>query len=159
VADDFVKGLDDLLKELKEMSPNIEKESLRTGIFRAAQFMRDKVKDAAPISDGARPRGGRFRNLLPGDLKRSIKAKRRRGTKTEAAAGVSGNFYAKFVEFGHVLKGHRPNREILGHVPANPFIARTFEANKDGAIEEVRKGVLEQIKKRIAKLRSKMPKA
>lgn len=158
MADDFVKGLDALLSELKDLAPNIEKESLRTGVFRAAQSLRDKIKAVAPVSSGTPPKGGRFKEYTPGTLRKSIKAKRRRGTRTEAAAGITGAFYAKWVELGHVLKGHKPNKEDLGHVPGTYFIRNTFEANKEAIVEEVRKGALEQIKKKIERLRSKMPK-
>ncbi len=158
MADDFVKGLDALLAEMKELAPNIEKESLRTGVFRAAQFMRDRLKEAAPVSGGDPPKGGRFKAYPPGTLRRSLKAKRRRGTRGEAAAGVTGAFYARWVEHGHVLKSHGKNGQVIGHVPPNPFIRGTFEANKEQAMEEVRKGVLEQVRKRMEKLRAKMPK-
>lgn len=158
MADEFVKGLDALLSEFKELAPRIEQESLRTGVFRAAQFLRDRVKEAAPVSSGEPPKGGRFKKFPPGTLRKSFKAKRRRGEKGVVAAGLTGAFYAKFVEFGHTLKGHRPNREELGHVPANPFIRHAFEANQEQAMEVVRKGVLEQIQKRMERLRAKGPK-
>jgi hypothetical protein len=116
------------------------------------------LKEAAPVSSGTPAKGGRFSKYPPGTLRKSFKAKRRRGTKTEAAAGITGAFYAKFVEFGHTLKGHKPNKKEIGHVPGQYFIQKTFDSFQEAAMEEVRKGVLEQIKKRIEKLRSKMPK-
>jgi HK97 gp10 family phage protein len=160
MADDFVKGLDDLLAALKDLPGNIEKNSLRTGVFRGAQFLRDKVSDAAPISDGYPPKGGRMRKYPPGTLKKSIKAKRRRGTKQEAAAGITGAFYAKWVEKGHTLKSHgrKADRKVVGHVPPHPFIQQTFEANKDQVLEVMRKGFAEAVGKALARLRSKMPK-
>ena len=135
MADDpYIKGLAELLSELRELPGNIEKNALRTGVFRAAQFLRDRIKDAAPISSGNPPKGQKFREKYPpGTLKKSIKAKRRRGTREEVAAGITGAFYAKWVEFGHLIKSHGRNkgdRQVLGHVPANPFIARTYESSK-----------------------------
>jgi HK97 gp10 family phage protein len=158
MADEFVKGLDELMAELKDLPGNIEKGALRTSMFRAAQFMRDKVKEAAPISSGEPPKGKRFAKYPPGTLRKSIKAKRRRGTATEAAAAITGAFYAKWVEFGHVLKGHKPGKVTLGQVAPNPFILNAFEANKEAALEVARKGLVEEIAKRIARLRSRMPK-
>lgn len=160
--DPYIKGLTELLSELRELPGNIEKNALRTGVFRAAQMMRDRLKSAAPMSSGMPPKGKKFREKYPpGTLKRSIRAKRRRGTKDEVAAGITGAFYAKWVEFGHFLKtkGKRKSeRQVIGHVPANPFIARTYETSKEDAMLEVRKGILEAIKKQIEKLRAKMPK-
>jgi HK97 gp10 family phage protein len=160
MADDFVKGLDDLLAALKDLPGNIEKTSLRTGLFRGAQLLRDKIKDAAPISSGYPPKGGRMAKYLPGTLKKSIKAKRRRGTRQEAAAGITGAFYARWVEEGHTLKSHgkKMDREVIGHVPPNPFIRQTFETNKEAALEEMRRGFAEGVKKALDRLRSKMPK-
>lgn len=161
MADDVVKGLDELVAALKDLPGNIEKGALRTGVFRGAQFLRDRVKEAAPISSGYPPKGGRMKKYVPGTLKKSFKAKRRRGTRTEAAAGITGAFYAKWVEKGHTLKSHGPKRqrEVIGHVPPNPFIQRTFEANKEQALEVMRRGFAEGVGKALERLRSKMPKA
>jgi HK97 gp10 family phage protein len=155
MADEFLKGLGDLTAALKDLPGNIEKNALRTGAFRAAQFMRDKVKDQAPVSSGTPPKGGRFRKYPPGTLKESIRAKRSRGNRGEVAAGVTGAFYTKRVEFGHVLKGHRPGKVTLGHVPANPFIRRAFEASKDEAADSMKRGIIEAIKKGLDKARAK----
>lgn len=147
VDDQFVKGLDALISELKDLPANIEKNALRTSVFKAAQFMRDKVKEAAPARTGK--------------LKASIKAKRSRGSREEVAAGVTGSFVARWVEKGHTLKSHgrsKGSRQIVGHVPANPFILRAFEANQEGALAIARKAIVEAIGKQIAKLRAKMPK-
>jgi HK97 gp10 family phage protein len=163
MADDpYIKGLAELLSELRDLPGNIEKNALRTGIFRAAQLMRDRLKAAAPMSSGNPPKGKKFREKYPpGTLKKSIKAKRRRGTREEVAAGITGAFYAKWVEFGHMIKSHgrkKADRQVLGHVPANPFIARTYEASKEEALQEVRRGILDAIGKQVEKLRAKMPK-
>lgn len=155
MAEEFLKGLGNLTAALKDIAPNIEKNALRTGIFRAAQFMRDKAKENAPASSGEPPKGGRFKKYPPGTLRASLKAKRARGEKGEVRAGVTGAFYAKWVEFGHVLKGHKPGRETLGHIPANPFLLRTFEENKDEVVQTMKKGILEAIEKGIKKFRDK----
>lgn len=158
MADDFVKGLDELTAALRELPGNLEKDALRTGVFRGAQFLRDKIKDVTPVSSGVPPKGGRMAKYTPGTLKKSIRAKRRRGTRTEAAAGITGAFYAKWVEKGHTLKSHGKNGQVIGHVPANPFIRNAFEANQEQALEVMRRGFAEGVKKALDKLRSKMPK-
>jgi HK97 gp10 family phage protein len=159
MADDFVKGLDPLLEELRGLPGNLEKGAMRTAVFRAAQFMRDEVKASAPVSDNVPPKGASVNEKYPpGTLKKSIKAKRGRGTREEVQAGVTAIFYAKWVEFGHVLKGHKPDKAVIGHVPPNPFAMRAFEANKERVVEIAREGLVEGIKKAIDRLRSRMPK-
>ena len=153
---EYVKGLDALLGELKGLPGNIEANALRTSIAKSAKFLGERIQEAAPVSSGEPPKGGRFKNLKPGTLKASIKSKRRRGRKGEARAGITGSFYAKWVELGHVLKGHKPNKEVIGHVPPNNFIMRAFEANKDEAVEIAKRELVAAVKKGVERLRRKM---
>jgi HK97 gp10 family phage protein len=160
MADDrWVKGVDELTAALKDLPLGLSKGDLRAGLVKGAQFLRDRLREAAPVSDNVPPRGGRFKGLAPGTLRRSFRAKGRRGTRTEAAAGVSGAFYAKWVEFGHTLKSHgkKADRQVIGHVPANPFIRTTFEAHKEAVMEEVRKGIVGYLSRRFARLRQHRP--
>ena len=151
--DEFLKGLGELLAELKQIAATVQNNALCTGVFRAAQMMRDKAKANAPVSSGDPPKGGRFAKYTPGTLRDSLKAKRRRGSRTEVAAGVTGAFYAKWVEFGHTLVGHKPDKKVLGHVPANPFLRRTFEENQKDAVDVMKQGIVEAIRKRVDKLK------
>lgn len=153
MADDSIKGMEELLAALKDLPASLEKGALRTGVFRGAQYLRDKIQAAAPVSDGYPPKGGRMRQYPPGTLKKSIRAKRRRGTRTEAAAGITGAFYAKWVEEGHTLKSHgkKAERVVIGHVPPNPFIRQAFEGNKEAVLEEMRKGFKEAVEKALAR--------
>lgn len=155
--DDFVKGLDGLLEELKGLPGNIEANALRASVLEAAHLMSGVVAQEAPISspEDAQRRGGRFKGLAPGYLKQSFHAKKVRPKKGEVAAGVKGAFYAKMVEFGHLLKSHGKNGRTIGHVPANNFIRRAFEKNKEWAMDVMRRSVVAEIKKRIAKAKAK----
>ncbi|MBX9580480.1 MAG: HK97 gp10 family phage protein [Gemmataceae bacterium] len=160
MADDmFIKGADELIQALKDLPLELNKAELRAGLVKGAQFLRDRIREAAPVSDNVPPRGGRFKGMKPGNLRRSIKARGRRGTRTEAAAAVTGPFYAKWVEFGHTLKSHgkKADRRVIGHVPANPFIRTTVEANKEAVVDEVRKGVVAYLARRFQRLRGKRP--
>lgn len=160
MADDqFIKGVDALLQDLRDLPLDLSKGELRAGLVKGAQYLRDRLKEAAPVSDDVPPRGGRFKHLSPGTLRRSFKAKGRRGTRTEAAAGISGAFYAKWVEFGHTLKSHGPKagRRVVGHVPANPFIRTTFEAHREAVVAEVRAGIVGYLARRFQRLRAKGP--
>lgn len=158
MADEIVKGLDVLTAALQELPKNLQANALRTAVFRAAQELRDRVRDAAPISSGDPPKGKKFAKFPPGTLGNSIKAKRRRGEQGQVTASVTGVHYAKWVEFGHMLRGHRPGRVELGHVPANPFVRRTAMAFQDQAIDIMKKGLAEAIDKQKQKLAAKLPK-
>jgi HK97 gp10 family phage protein len=141
MADEPIKGLKDLLADLQALPANMQKNSLRTSIFKGAQDLAAKVAAAAPVNTGS--------------LKESIKAKRSRGKAGEVAAGIGGNYITKWVEFGHLLtKGKRRNGgKVVGHVPANPFIARTFEANKESLVNAIREGLAGAIEKGMRKLK------
>lgn len=53
---------------------------------------------------------------------------------------------ANWVEYGHRMVGHRPDKKHLGFVPPHPFIRPTFDKTADKAIEafaESIKGTIE----------------
>ena len=156
-----LRGLDELLNLLGNLSPNIQKNVMRTAVFRAAQMFRNEVRAGAPVGDGDPKKGGRFAQYPTGTLKKSFRAVRGRVDETGAKAGIKGIFYARFVEFGHTLKTHgktKGSRQVIGHVPANNFIQRAFEANQERAVEVVKEAILPEVKKQMEKAMSKMPK-
>ena len=151
MAENVIKGLPELIKELQELPKRMEQNVLRTAIFRAAQFLRDRIKEAAPVYDGYPPRGGRFAGMKPGGLKASIVAVRRRGAKGEVAAGVGGPWYTRLVEYGHALKTHGSKKRVVGHVPANPFVRSTAERFKGQIMDIVAQGLQGALGKQQAK--------
>jgi HK97 gp10 family phage protein len=155
----FVKGADELIAALKDIPLELSKGELRAGLTKGAQFFRDRLRESAPVTDNVPPRGGRFKDMKPGHLRRSFKAKARRGTRTEAAAGVTGSFVARWVEFGHTLKSHgkKSQRQVIGHVPANPFIRTAFEANKEQIMQAIRMGIIGYLSRRFARMRQHRP--
>lgn len=98
-----VIGLPDLSETLTAVMPREAKNILRRTTYGLATVARDRIRERAPERTGR--------------LKRSIKAKRDRGTSTEMAASViadksggrSGSgFHAHFLEFGTVKMGAQP---------------------------------------------------
>jgi HK97 gp10 family phage protein len=167
--DDFVKGLNDLLAELKDLPGNIEKIALRSSVVEGSKVMAEAVSKEAPVAAGGVRKGKFIRNRktkqviaqrvhFPGNLKRSFKAASGRASKGEVSSGVRGDYYARFVEFGHALKSHgkKAARKVIGHVPPNPFMMRAFEATKDQVLETTKRSLIEQIEKRIARARAKL---
>lgn len=167
--EEFIQGLDGLLEVLDQLGPNLKKNAMRTATFRAAQDLVPKVKEAAPKGGGTNPKGKKFADKFPiGSLKKLFKATRGRADEEGASAGLKGAFYAKFIEFGHFLRKHGAKKrkktrihrggEIIGHVPANPFILRVFEENKDHLVNVVNDNLVPEIRKQVEKAQSKMGK-
>jgi len=103
-------GLRDLKKTLETVSPREAKNILRRTTFGLAVRVRDRMKERVPVDEG--------------NLQRSIKAKRNRGTRTRVEASViadrSGGrtgtgFHWWWVEQGTVK------------MPAQPYIVPTVE--------------------------------
>lgn len=98
-----IHGLSDLQKTLNTLMPREATNVLRRTTYGIATKVRDQVKERAPVQSGA--------------LKRSIKAKRNKGTKTNISASViadksggrSGRGYHwHFLEFGTVKMSTQP---------------------------------------------------
>ena len=173
MSDEYVKGLDDLLEVLKQLGPNLHKNAMRTAVFRAAQEATKEIKAVAPVGGISNPKGKKVADKYPvGSLKKGFRASRGRADQVGANAGVKGVFYAKFVEFGHMLRGRsetytdkngktrkrKGSGEVLGHVPARPFIGPTFEAIKDRLIDTVTEAVVPAIKDQLEKANKKLSK-
>lgn len=98
-----VHGLGDLENTLSALLPREAYNVTRGATFDLAVLLRDVIKQNAPVDEG--------------DLKKSIKAKRNRGTKTELSASViadrSGGrtgrgYHALWVEHGTVKMSAQP---------------------------------------------------
>jgi hypothetical protein len=53
-------------------------------------------------------------------------------------------------------KGQGRKGEVIGHVPARPFVGPTFEAAKDRLIEVVKENLVPEIRKQIEKAQDKI---
>jgi hypothetical protein len=61
------------------------------------------------------------------------------------------DYRAKWIEFGHRLKGHKPKKKDLGFVGAQPMLRPGFDASKEQALEafvRVAKEVIASVKKK-----------
>jgi HK97 gp10 family phage protein len=131
-------GLEDLQETLLQVMPREAKNILRRTTYQLATKVRDGVKAKAPVHTG--------------NLKRSIKAKRDRGTKTNIAASViadrgggrSGKgYHSHFLEFGTVK------------MQAQPFIVPTVEAMRPEVTEMYRTEFGVQFEREMAKRHKK----
>jgi hypothetical protein len=54
-----------------------------------------------------------------------------------AEVGFSGKqgHVANWLEYGHVMRGHRPKRKLLGTVAPHPFMRRAADTAGDAAVE------------------------
>jgi len=108
-----VEGMAHLVRALDTVAPNQAINVLRGTLTRQAKLLRDDVRKRAPVSTGR--------------LRRAIKHRRMRGTRTIAEAAVyvakgksrgdmGGAWYWHFVEFGTHKK------------PARPYVTPAYEA-------------------------------
>lgn len=82
-----IEGIDDVNRTLKEIAPREAKNLMRATVQDIASQLAKSGKANAPKDDG--------------DLKKGIKAKRERGTKTSVESTVrSAAFYWRFLEYG-----------------------------------------------------------
>lgn len=128
-----VEGMQRLIKKLRTFPERVQKNVLRTAIYRGAQAVRDSAK-ANAASMGVRDTGA---------LIKSIKARRSRGARDEVVSKVEvGKFYARFVELGFLHKGGE-------HVAARPFMRTAVEQNREKIVDTVQKGIREEIEKKL----------
>lgn len=117
-----IEGMEQLQATLKQVMPREARNILRRTTLKIASDIRDKVRARSPVHTG--------------NLKRSIKSKRDKGTPTnitssviaDRSGGRSGKgYHSHFLEFGTVK------------MPAQPFIVPTIEGMRLGISEEYRK--------------------
>jgi HK97 gp10 family phage protein len=136
MADETVKvtGLKEIKEKLSKLPEKIQKNILRTAIHAAAAELRDAAKEEAPVRSG--------------ELRKSIKAVRKRGTKVEVQSNVNvGAFYGLMVEKGHVLakRNNAGKVEGIGHVPAHPFLRPAYDRMKDKVVDFVKNKIAERL--------------
>lgn len=129
-----IEGMDELQATLKDVLPREARNILRRTTLKIASQVRDVVRQRAPVDTG--------------NLKKSIKSKRDKGTPTNITASVyvdksggkSGKgYHYHFVEFGTVK------------MSARPFIVPTVEEMRPGLSEEYRKEFGVQFEKEMQK--------
>lgn len=154
----FQQGLVALLDELKGLPGNIEANSLKKALEEMSVMFAAAATQEAPVS--SEPRTVKFKNssvtFLPGALKYSMEPAKIRKRKGLLRGGIKGIYYTKFVEMGHTL---RQGDKDVGHSPGNAFIARAFDKTKEWAMDVAKRTLVEEIEKRVTRLKRKMAKA
>lgn len=131
-----VTGLEELRDAFADLSQREVANALRAAVHDVAKQMAVDIKAAAPVDSG--------------DLKKSLKPKRRKAGKKGARSDVQSNksksaegqpnaFYWKFIEYG------------TRKMPARPFIRPVKEAYAPRYPGIIREAVLKKVRQRLAR--------
>jgi len=135
-----IHGLSDLQATLETLMPREAKNILRRTTLKIASTLRDEIRKKAPV--------------YTGNLRRSIKSKRDRGTPTNITASVyvdkSGGRSGKGYHWHLVEFGARG-----GKMPAQPFVVPTVESFRPRANEMYRAEFGVQFEREMAKRNKK----
>lgn len=116
-----------LIKALNELPDKLLNKSLRIGLQKGAEAIRDEMIRLAPSDDG--------------DLRAGIgieKPKRNKRGERRVMIGPGGKqFYAKFLEFGayQTTHGKKGDRRRVGFKHPRSFILPAFDKHTDNVIE------------------------
>ena len=141
-----IQGLDELLKELEGLERKIFDKVMAKSVRAGAKVIQKAAKELAPVRSNEWE-GASYPNP-PGTLKKGIaiaKATRQPPTIVRYQVGFSKKaWYGHLVERGHKLvrKGN-----VIGHVPAHPFLRPAFDANVEKAIQEMEKVLKAELNK------------
>lgn len=181
-----LEGLDDLQKALEQ----IEKQSTRVtvtrrALARAAEPMRAKAAQYAPIDDGDLSDGIKISVRATGEVGRAAYAATMRETGGDRDASLAAMrtarrtfkavnppailymgpirelFYAKFVEFGtkpRINGGRFAGTKHPGTAP-DPFMRPAFDAEAQATIDRLAPLIWEEIKKNAARVAKKRARA
>lgn len=154
MAEVKLEGLPELRAALRELPARLQKNALRNAIQAAAKLMAEEVKSVAPIAAFKTPNAEYPR----GALRRSVKARRRRGTPTQVHSTVDMLWYGRLIEKGWLLTGHKPNKVKIRHIPGRPFVLPAFERARKRAIDLVADALRAEIKSQPVKARARLVK-
>jgi HK97 gp10 family phage protein len=136
VAEEFkIKGLAETVKALEVLPDKLVKKALRKALQAGGEVLGNAVMERTPVDTG----------LLRESVGLAVTV--HNDASGEANVGFGRQDYvARFVEFGHRIVGHKPNKKDTGkHVPARPFIRPAFDASKDKAVETFADVIEEQV--------------
>ncbi len=126
-----VENLKEIVAELARM-PEVGKDILHEAVNKGAEYLLPKIQQKVPVNNDDDVH-------LKDNIKLS-KAKRQKSVKQTATVKISGKDadYGFHVETGHMsIKGR--------HIPANPFMRSTTDANADKAAQIVVEHILDRI--------------
>lgn len=140
MADNYVKGLNELSKELRALGPDLARKGLRNATRAAMVPTHKKIKAAAPVGTRAH-RTYKGRLVAPGFLSRNIKLSTRfnkyKGSATAKIKIHKEAFYgAVFLDEG-----------IPGKISPRHFFLRKFNQDAEKIVREFEKQIDKQIKK------------
>lgn len=132
-------GLKDIERQLEELAPKLAKRALKKALQAGIEEIGNEVMARTPVDTGL--------------LRESVGTAITMSSDGQAGLAKVGfgkqDYIARFIEFGHRIVGHKPNKKDTGkHVPAKPFIRNAFDTTKDKAVEvftDVIKAELEAI--------------
>ena len=123
-----VKGLPELKRKLGAAGPQLAARIMRAGLTKGIEIIAQAVLASTPVRTGEL----RENLVVAVDVAPS-------GTSGIARVGFGKEGYiARFLEYGHrkvVRKGE--SQEVVGFVPANPFMRRAYESSKEQAREAI----------------------
>jgi HK97 gp10 family phage protein len=134
-----IEGLAELESKLQGLPEEIAKKLFRRALRASGQVIQKEIQSRAPVK--TEESGPRSNSLPPGALKADIKT---RVTVTPEKGGGSASIgpskktahVARWVENGHNIVGHRPNKKKIGKkAKARPFIRPALDASAQKAVE------------------------
>lgn len=122
-------GAEGLIAKFSALSEAVGTQYVDAAMQAGTEYMRDQIVNKAPVRSGR--------------LKGSITVKNLETTKLKNTKVIAINtaqaLYWGFVEFGHRIVGHRPNKTASGQrTKAANFIRKTFSNRKTTARQVIR---------------------
>lgn len=117
-----IEGLSEVMKALENAPKRVTGKVLRTVHRKGLAKLRTELRQATPVKTG--------------NLRKNIKITNDKYNASGLLIGVSSDaFYARFIEYGTVIRETRRTGTVRGAVQAKPFIKPIFERNYNYLIE------------------------
>lgn len=140
-----ITGLAEVQRMLAEAPKTVVATAYLKALQAGANVIADELESRTPIK--AEDVGGL---LDKGVLRESVMIAVEidsdlRGGQAEVGFGKNG-YVAMWVEYGHRMVGHKPNKKLKGTVKANPFMRQTAAVSADRAIAAFQDELVAQLK-------------
>jgi HK97 gp10 family phage protein len=138
MSDNTEQQIEATKAKLKALDKKVQRSIIKKGLRVGAKIIQQAAKAAAPVESGL--------------VKRSIKVRSGKAGKgvTKINVGMGAKdytgkaFYASFLIYGH-KQGNRKLGDKRKSIPANNFLGKAFEENKEAAQQAVIDSWLDQI--------------
>jgi HK97 gp10 family phage protein len=128
-----VTGLDDVLQMLDELPREIVGRAWLKALLAGAKVIQEYLTSATPEYEG--PRDEDIPHLGDSIEIKVLLDSQLRGGQALVGFGSKVAHIAFWVEFGHYLVGHEPNKKILKLMPPNPFMRRAADAAYEATVQ------------------------